>query len=207
MTPDPDLVDWTAVPGAGVGDKVGGARHYQGSETQAAIIWKCPACGAEQQGPLHEGCETCGSGKDASKHVGIDPIVRKADKAALRSDNIDLVVPVVSADANTAFLAWLAQRPLEQPLLIPLLAEAFMAGWQAHTVPTIAGVVMPTSPTTADTASAPLEGTIEARTITAALLVFADHVLKGQPEEIASGEWLGPDDIEALIADVKRRYV
>jgi len=50
-----------------------------------------------------------------------------------------------------------------------------------------------------------LEGTIESRTIIAALHFFKDQVLVHGPEEVSTGEWLHARDIDALIASLKRR--
>ena len=52
---------------------VGGHRHYEGPTLGQVGVWKCPACSAENSGPLDEGCTSCGSGSAKARHVGVPP--------------------------------------------------------------------------------------------------------------------------------------
>jgi hypothetical protein len=90
-----------------------------------------------------------------------------------------------------------------------MLAKAFKAGWYARGESPVQIVARPAevSVVTIADSSDVLEGTIQSRTLVAALTFFADQVLKQQPEETVNGEWLKADQISSLIEDVKNRYV
>jgi|SRR5262245_11003361 len=49
---------------------VGGSRHYAGP---AVLSWRCPACGADNSGPLEQGCGACGSGAPGRRADGPPP--------------------------------------------------------------------------------------------------------------------------------------
>lgn len=49
----------------------------------------------------------------------------------------------------------------------------------------------------------PLEGTVESRTLVAALTFFRDQVLDAGPEEIRTGEWLNVADVDRLIRSIQ----
>lgn len=213
------LYDPAAIASAGKAENVGGQRHYEGQGLGPVIQWACPACGKSNSRPLSEGCEWCHSGEGAAKHVGVDPIVRKVEKSSYMVVGTALPNATnihVTDDSNAAFLGWLAQKRIEMPSIIPLLSEAFVAGWQSYATVLRAGVVMPLdsrdeTPQDADATTQataePLEGTPEARTIIAALELFRAQVLAEGPEEVGTGEWLGAGEIDRLIEDVKGRYV
>ncbi len=215
MTDQLEPVDWSGIKIAPAGP-----RHYEGSEAQAKPIWKCPACGEENQGLLEAGCTACGSGGGA-KHVGVPPAVRKDQISTVRTSTVRTVPTTPIEPFNhlclRRFLLWLdtlRPRPTasEQARLFP----AFIAGWHAR--PQTWENEMTTdeeemvapyddpAPTAGDL-PAELEGTIQSRTLVAALTFFADQVLRQQPEETETGEWLKADQINQLIEDVKGRYV
>lgn len=229
-------IDWSSVKGAGLSDRVGGPRGYQGSEAAQRFPWKCPACGSDQQGPLEAGCGACGSGKAAPKHVGVDPIVYKRKDAESIEEAVATLQPPVQrlSDLHAAFLRWIANAGAT---VGPL--AAFTAGWEARggsPMQIDEPADVPTTPV-ADTARDPLdsglcclarhanavppwtcdcpchtraepalEGTIQSRTIIAALTFFADQVLKAGPEEVITGEWLNATDTNTLIAELKHTY-
>lgn len=107
-----------------------------------------------------------------------------------------LTQPVVVGhdDLVDAFYAWLKDTPVE-PGFESKLFEAFKAGvaWHAQRGMRSAR------------AQAPLEGTVESRTIVAALAYFRDQVLAHRPEEVATGEWLNATDVGFLIQAIQRK--
>jgi len=78
------------------------------------------------------------------------------------------------------------------------LAEAFAAGYLMAQ-----GGMITAPPVTADVASLAPEGKPR-RTIIAALLHFKDQVLADHPEEIESGEWCSPDEVDQLITELTK---
>jgi len=46
---------------------VGGTRHYTGGGLGQDTGWSCPACGAENAGPIAQGCANCGAGRPGRK--------------------------------------------------------------------------------------------------------------------------------------------
>ena len=100
---------------------------------------------------------------------------------------------------SVAFYKWFDQRqaddnnPTGVMKIGGILEEAFLAGWQAATAQ--APQVRPTD--------LPLEGTVESRTIVAALEMFKEQVLAGDPPEVQSGEWLNAKDVDVLIQGIR----
>lgn len=207
MTPTPysdSLYDPAAVGAAGHTEHVGGPRHYTGSEAGARLPWNCPACGKENVGRLvGEGCEACGSGVEAAKHVGVPEFVRREQGEATPAVIAALREGVVHRDVQTAFLAWLQRAGMN---VGPL--AAFEAGWHAARGGSVDGPEeIPTPAADAEMPEAILTGSAQGRTLIAALQYFADQVLAQHPEEIDSGEWLRPEEIPALIEEIRGRYV
>lgn len=224
MTPEPDLppVNWEAerVGFDPTSEKVGGPRHYKGSEVGARLPWNCPACGKENIGRLvGEGCEACGSGVEAAKHVGVPEFVRRSqqvvdDTAAAAAFARPLRTGTTDAFAEAhkiavAFHTWISTQSHSLSLdVVGLLGIAFAEGWRAARGGSVDGPEeIPTPAADAEMPEAVLTGSAQGRTLIAALQYFADQVLAQHPEEIDSGEWLRPEDIPALIEEIRGRYV
>lgn len=111
--------------------------------------------------------------------------------------------PPLSADEADlqAFTQWFEQRieddenPAGVAKLERILAEAFFAGANHVRRQAVLSARAP----------APLEGTVESRTIVAALAYFRDQVLAHRPEEVATGEWLNATDVDVLIQAIQRK--
>lgn len=131
------------------------SRHLPGTLPGQDDPWRCPACGADQGGPLAQGCQACGSGKPGRK------------------------APVVRAMTPRDFaLQWCEEQtvsgdPLRGRPDRSLLVEAFLAGWRMGEQQAAQAQVMGLPPLSAET-----------RTIVAALEMFLDRVLvEADPEE------------------------
>lgn len=163
---------------------LGGSRHYG---IVSADPWVCPACSAEQTGPIPDGCTICGAGKPGQK-VG------------------DPVPPQFTGDVlalHEAFTAWKTGQTLQGIRENPLF-DAFTAGYALGRA---AGLQMP-SPTpiprpevSRDVPLTPAGA--QARTLAAALALFIEQALVNQPEEIEAGEWLDLDAARALLAQLQ----
>lgn len=202
------LYDPAAAGAAGQTEHVGGPRHYKGSEAAAKLPWKCPACGGENVGRLvGEGCEHCGSGVGSATHVGVPEFVRR-EKGVPETHTITRVEQRNSS-VDDAFIRWLLGLGHTTPLdLAAQLAVAFKAGWAARGGSAVDGPEeIPTTAADDAPADTVLTGTIQSRTIVAALQYFKDQVLAQHPEEIDTGEWAKPEDIDALIEEIRGRYV
>lgn len=154
-----------------------GIRHVP----QAPSVWKCPACGSENSGPLEQGCQSCGSGKPG-QHVGVDPPARpEAEQQA----------PISSDALGDRWLEWI--RPYRGKFdadAEQMMYAAFTAGYEA-------GLTVGTG------LHVPLKGTAESRTIIAALRLFLEQI----PEfgdEVARGEFLSAEQIQQLIQRLER---
>lgn len=156
----------------------------------APAMWACPACGAENTGPLEQGCASCGSGKPGA-HVGVQP---PSDPPVL---NRAPATPESLISIDEAFVQWKKTEPGRlaelDPTVIVLVYRAFQAGYQMG------------SAAVADMRQ-PLTGTAESRTVIAALKVFRDSVLVDAREEIESGEFLSLEAVDALIKRLEREY-
>lgn len=163
---------------------VGGSRHYTGSGLGAESGWKCPACGAENAGPIAAGCQLCGSGK---------PGWRAADPPPPPPITIE---PPVDAIDDAA--AW-ARRHRDATL-----EQAYTAGYVEGFRQARRDLVEQARREQA--AEQPLPTTVEAkelRTFIAALELFRDQVLIGDPEEVQKGEWLSAQEVASLIARLR----
>jgi hypothetical protein len=49
--------------------------------------------------------------------------------------------------------------------------------------------------------SSPLTGTIQSRTIRAALEFFREQILTAQPEEVTTGEWLSAEAVTEMLRE------
>lgn len=186
---------------------VGGSRHYDGGGLGQVAAWDCPRCGAENMGPLAQGCTACGSGAPG-RHVGTPP--PPAPPA-----------PTTGDEAWDAFEAE-ATRPRPEPEG-PSYNGAVRQGdiainWaerhpeatveEAYRQGYLEGVrqAREAQQRQADTVGRPLTYApdhIINRTIVAALSLFRDQVLAGEPEETTTGEWLTQHQVTALIAQIE----
>lgn len=149
--------------------------------------WTCVSCGQAVATALELGCPHCGAGTPG-KHVGVPqpPPPRSSLREAPDASSGD---SGGGLGGEQAYLAYAKGRQFDS-VEAGLAYEAFMAGYQAA----LAAVVhVP-----------PLPGTAESRTIIAALRRFAEEVLPLASEEIASGEYLSIEAVDALIAKLER---
>lgn len=189
FTPEPVFPN---AGGATTGE-VGGARHYDGPGLGEVGAWKCPACAAENTGPIDAGCVSCGSGSARARHVGQPPPAAQVSKSpAFQAVKADMDR---AADLYQAALAWSGAHQQAS------LADAFVAGWQLAQAQFAAHAIA-APPVTADVATLAPEGKAR-RTIIAALEVFKDQILSGRPEEVASGEWCSAEEVDELIARMR----
>jgi hypothetical protein len=160
---------------------VGGSRHYTGGGLGEAP-WTCPSCGAENTGPLSQGCQLCGAGKPG-KHIDPDDSHRPPPS------------PPAPAAAAGPGQHWALRNPTAT------LAEAWEAGYLAgareadekhREIERQRAAARRFDPTHAP-----------ARTILAALELFRDQVLAGNPEEVATGEWLSVSAVEQVMAQIR----
>lgn len=171
-----------------VGYAEGQGRHLH--VPQGPSLWKCPACSAEQSGPIEQGCQACGSGQPG-KHVGVDPIVRAGQQNSEQALN-PAVAQIAENRLKDAFIGWF--RPMRgqyDAATEELLFLAFRAGYQVG-----ASQVAQMEPA--------LTGTAESRTIITALRLYLDQMLPNVGEEIARGELLGRLEVEHLIRKLER---
>jgi hypothetical protein len=158
---------------------VGGSRHYGGGGLGQTGVWACPACGAENQGPIDQGCALCGAGKPGRR---VKPSTPPPPPPAHDDD------PRVEQGDVADY--WARTHPEAS------IAQAYRAGY-------LDGVREALAKTRAAEASPPLLAEDRARrTIIAALALFRDQVLASSPEEVTSGEWLSADEADAVIAEL-----
>lgn len=173
------------------GDNIGGPRHYEGGEGIGAIVaWNCPSCRTENSGALELGCVHCGAGKPGY-HVGHPPPP---------AGNAEMIGASGSERARGGSIYAVAEQWAEQHPLASI-AEAFVVGYElAHNQFTAHTMAAP--PVTADVATLAPEGKAR-RTIVAALKLFRDQVLAQTPDEIESGEWCSPTEVDALVQQIE----
>jgi len=165
---------------------VGGSRHYVGGGLGMEAGWKCPRCGAENQGPIAQGCTQCGSGAPG-RHIGQAPPPPPAPEPA----------PPTPDPTRSVAEVWLDEHP------DATLEEAFTAGY-------VEGIREARRAQRATAPSAPQPFTPELavnRTIVAALELFRDQVLAGTPEEVLSGEWLSAEQVTSLIRQIQGEVI
>jgi len=155
---------------------VGGSRHYVGGGLGDERGWKCPACGAENFVAIAQGCLICGSG--APGHKGEPPppppTLPHDDDGLGQGDIADV---------------WAAAHPEVS------VAEAYRQGYAEGV--RAARQAEPAPPTAAIAPDAAI-----ARTVVAALELFRDQILVGDPEEVRTGEWLSADQVTAFIQQI-----
>lgn len=161
--------------------------HYTGPEAHVIAPWKCPACGVEQVGRVELGCPSCGSGKPGV-HVGVQqaPASSKSGRAVMREENSILRMAV----------QWFNQQPNASAI------DGYLAGYEQGLIEGRRALLAQAPPVTADLTHLSPEGK-SYRTIIAALETFIGGVLRGNPEEIASGEWCSVEEAQALIAQLR----
>lgn len=178
--------------------QIGGSRHYDGPGLGEIGVWKCPACAAENAGPIDAGCTSCGSGSARA---------RKAEQPARVATPPDLELildrerPADKRALGDAILAAAEQWASANPNAS--LVDTFVAGYEAATRE-IHTRLIASPPVTADTRALAPEGKPR-RTIIAALELFKDQVLRQATDEIASGEWCSIEETEAMIEDLRRQ--
>lgn len=146
--------------------------------------WNCVSCGGANAGPLELGCAICGAGKPG-EHVGVPPSARARVVESPQTFRTD-----PESRVEQAFEAWLKQEGPHETFVIEALSRAFNAGYE------MALTTIVQAP--------PLPGTAESRTVIAALRSFMENVLPMASEEIASGEFLSVQAVEALIVKLER---
>lgn len=179
--------------GSGSGEISAG--RYQGPEAEMHGPWKCPACGANNDGLIPLGCTACGSGKPGY-HVDQTPAPAPAMD---RSASLNGVVEAINdGDPDPVYqvaYAWHLDHPDHTPI------EAFVAGFKAARAQLLAHT-MQAAPVTVDVEQLAPEGKPR-RTIIAALEIFKDQILSQAPDEITSGEWLSVPEVDELITTLK----
>lgn len=116
---------------------VGGPRHYEGPTLGTVGVWKCPACGTENSGPLEDGCGSCGSGTQKARHVGVPPR-SPSPVAGRRYNEAPLALDINDATAH-AFGQWMApHRGQYSEQVERVLFEAWQAAirWYQETLKT-----------------------------------------------------------------------
>lgn len=178
---------------------IGGPRHYDGPKLGDGP-WKCPACAAENVGPLDQGCTSCGSGSARPYKVATPPPdlkldARKVPGALAQAEAAGAIRELPSDEIVDVASLWVERHPEATPV------EAFRAGYllalqqsQART--------MAAPPVSVDVRELAPEGKPR-RTIIAALELFKDQVLRDATDEIASGEWLTIEETEQLIQQLR----
>jgi hypothetical protein len=163
---------------------VGGSRHYDGGGLGMEGIWKCPSCGADNDGPLASGCTRCGAGKPG-RHIGREapapPPPPPPEPPAEDEPEVEEHLGV--------FDRWALSHPKAT------LEEAFTAGYIEGTRDT-ARRLAPRPPLATDRDAKVI------RTIVAALDYFADQVLRRAPAEVDTGEWCSVDEVRSLITQL-----
>jgi len=171
---------------------VGGSRLYDGPGLAQWAPWKCPACAAENSGPIDYGCETCGGGSARPRHVGVTPPTPAAPPPVIASPPPP---PTQARTPAAAAQAWAMAHPGDTT------EAAFLAGYMAA-IEDLRGRTMQAPPVTADLPALAPGGKVR-RTIIAALELFKDQVLREAQEEIASGEWCSQEEIGDVIRQLR----
>jgi hypothetical protein len=111
---------------------VGGPRHYQGPTLGPLLGWKCPACAAENSGPLDAGCSSCGSGSAPARHVGVPPKPRAGTlEAAFDFYKVaTTAIDHIHGPELGGFDGWYNARYRGQfsPVIVEILKEAWATG-------------------------------------------------------------------------------
>jgi len=197
-----------ATPGGDVvveSDKIEGG-VYRGV-TPAIGPWKCPACAAENVGPLQGGCASCGSGSAQPRHVGLPPVVRPKPgavpqgrigvgvwendqrQAARIEPPLVYTEPILALPAADAFDEWFASQFREEKAaaLKTVLAKAWHAAiqWYVAQRPTVVGTEPPTAAVDVDNVQLPR-----------ALVLKVIEILEGQTEQ-------SEEDVLMVIAQLR----
>lgn len=160
-------------------------RHYAGPVENIGV-WKCPACGAPNEGKLQDGCTSCGSGGQTARKAEDRSAHLNGFQEAL-NDGTPPIDPLRAAFSE--FMRREYPNAALEERFMTLVWDAFKAG----------AAYMKTAAAVAEPPALPLLGTVESRTIIAALGFFAEQILSLAPEEVKTGEWLGKEDTLNLI--------
>lgn len=187
---------------------VGGPRHFDGPGLGQLIAWKCPACGADNSGPLEAGCQLCGSGRPGT-HVGQAPPATAESAAIGEATDPSIVAyedwwftakPVFDREHFRTALGGLDLATLQG-----LVKRAFVAGFRrghTHLMNSHSEAAEPKSLPGPVALPFPVEGKA-ARTLIAALRAFIDTLFMEATDEIDSGEWCSVEEAKALIAQLE----
>jgi hypothetical protein len=175
--------------------EVGGTRHYDGGGLGHVAGWACPTCGAENSGPLPQGCTACGAGRPG-RHIGTPPLRPPAELLEELPEEPDMADPPPAAApgepvGENPYTAWRRQNPGAT------VEDAFTAGYIEGVRAARRAQLLQPSPTTYSP-----DGAVN-RTLVAALELFREQVLLGEPEEVATGEWLSAHQVTGLIREIR----
>ena len=178
---------------------VGGSRHYQGAGLGQIGIWGCPGCGEDNEGPIERGCVHCGAGKPAAT-----PLPRVSDRAPddpTYAPPPELPSKLLMTEPENEFTGFLKRHPGAT------LEQAFIAGYvegvRAARRAEIAA--RPPQPPPAPDALTTTADAKTYRTVVAALALFRDQILSGDPEEVTTGEWMSADETSNVIQQLQEQ--
>lgn len=161
---------------------VGGSRHYGGAGLGQEGMWHCPSCGADNAGPISQGCQLCGAGRPGTKFSDPPP--------APPTPTVTLGREVGHGDVADT---WAETHPEAT------VSDAYRAGYQEGV--RAARRALAQSPA-AEPVYSP-EGR-QARTLIAALSLFRDQLLQGEPDEVKSGEWCSALEVTQMIGQLSQ---
>jgi hypothetical protein len=161
---------------------VGGSRHYGGGGLGQEGGWRCPSCGAQNDGPIAQGCQLCGAGRPG----------QKADGQTVEAEPPPPPPASATASIHQGDVADRWARDHDDVTI----AEAYRAGYQAGIRAARAAAAAP-SPAPAHVPDDVNQKIT--RTICVALAMFRDQVLVNNPEEVDSGEWMSAEETTRLI--------
>ena len=175
---------------------VGGSRHYDGGGLGPIGIWHCPTCGEDNAGPMVEGCAVCGAGRPG-RHVGVG--AGAPPPAPPVDDEVEEVEPVQRQKRPRDIAdVWAEEHP--DVTLDQAYRQGFLEGVRQARLEAAQQAQN-------QTPQRPLAGAVAddmiQRTIVAALTLFRDDVLRHDPEETKTGEWLTAHQVTALIAQMR----
>lgn len=196
-------------------------RHYAAISAEVEAIqkapWTCLVCQTVNAGPLAEGCSACGSATQVARKAPVEvPKPRNVNVAAA-----GVLRGVTHMAPDQAALA-AAARFLQQSPQAGVI-DAYLAGYLQASRDVLEGMrdglkpfqealvpheykptPQPSQRVPTPTPSPPEVGGLSpegkpTRTILAALALFRDQVLVEGPEEVATGEWCGVEEVNGLI--------
>jgi hypothetical protein len=173
------------------------SRHYTGPGLGEATMWNCPACAAENSGPLEEGCRSCGAGRAQASRAGAALPPPPAPDETPRPS-----LPPASLASGDAAREWLAAHP------DATLYDAFVGGYLAGVQDVRRQLLGPRgrpAPAAAESESFAPEHKV-GRTLIAALTLFRDQVLVGAEDAVSSGEWCSVAEVNNLLQQLTAQH-